>query len=136
MYITSIIICYNPPLRFPWRIRSDIFNEMERIDRLADRIRKLVTLRRMPRSDRKIGITIFNFPPNSGAMGSAAHLNVFRSVLNTLTALKKAGYVVDVPPSVEALREALLVGNSERYGAEANVHATFRLMTTSRGSPI
>jgi magnesium chelatase subunit H len=118
------------PMVFSGRNRDDpkrsfdMSPEMERIDRLADRIRKLVTLRRMPRSDRKIGITIFNFPPNSGAMGSAAHLNVFRSVLNTLTALKKAGYVVDVPPSVEALREALLVGNSERYGAEANVHAT------------
>ena len=57
-------------------------------------------------------------------MGTAAPLSVFESVLNTLRALDKAGYQVEMPESVDALREALLVGNSEQYGAEANVHAT------------
>ena len=98
--------------------------EVERIDRLADRVHKLVKLRRTAREDRKIGITLFNFPPNSGAMGTAAHLSVFESVLNTLRALDKAGYQVELPESVDALRESLLVGNAEQYGAEANVHAT------------
>ena len=57
-------------------------------------------------------------------MGTAAHLSVFESVLNTLRALDKAGYQVELPESVDALRESLLVGNAEQYGAEANVHAT------------
>ena len=102
----------------------DMSPEVERIDRLADRVHKLVKLRRMAREDRKIGITLFNFPPNSGATGTAAHLSVFESVLNTLRALNKAGYQVEMPESVDALRESLLVGNAEQYGAEANVHAT------------
>ena len=102
----------------------DMSPETERIDRLADRVRKLVTLRRRSRSERKIGITLFNFPPNSGATGTAAHLNVFESLLNTLNALAKSGYQVDVPENVDALRDALLKGNSQQYGAEANVFGT------------
>ena len=118
------------PMVFSGRDREDprrsfdMSPEVERIDRLADRVHKLVKLRRTARADRKIGITLFNFPPNSGAMGTAAHLSVFESVLNTLRALDKAGYQVELPESVDALREALLVGNAEQYGAEANVHAT------------
>ena len=118
------------PMVFSGRDREDpkrsfdMSPEMERIDRLADRVHKLVKLRRTAREDRKIGITLFNFPPNSGAMGTAAHLSVFESVLNTLRALDKAGYQVELPESVDALRESLLVGNAEQYGAEANVHAT------------
>ena len=118
------------PMVFSGRDREDpkrsfdMSPEVERIDRLADRVHKLVKLRRTTRAERKIGITLFNFPPNSGAMGTAAHLSVFESVLNTLRALDKAGYQVELPESVDALREALLVGNSEQYGAEANVHAT------------
>ena len=91
----------------------DMSPESERIDRLADRVRKLVTLRRRSRSERKIGITLFNFPPNSGATGTAAHLNVFESLLNTLNALAKSGYQVEVPENVDALRDALLKGNSQ-----------------------
>jgi len=118
------------PMVFSGRDREDpkrsfdMSPEVERIDRLADRVHKLVKLRRTAREDRKIGITLFNFPPNSGAMGTAAHLSVFESVLNTLRALDKAGYQVELPESVDALRESLLVGNAEQYGAEANVHAT------------
>ena len=118
------------PMVFSGRDREDpkrsfdMSPEVERIDRLADRVHKLVKLRRTAREDRKVGITLFNFPPNSGAMGTAAHLSVFESLLNTLRALSKAGYQVEVPESVEALRQSLLVGNAEQYGAEANVHAT------------
>ena len=97
------------PMVFSGRDREDpkrsfdMSPEMERIDRLADRVHKLVKLRRTAREDRKIGITLFNFPPNSGAMGTAAHLSVFESVLNTLRALDKAGYQVELPESVDAL---------------------------------
>ena len=118
------------PMVFSGRDREDpkrsfdMSPEVERINRLADRVFKLVKLRRTARADKKIGITLFNFPPNSGATGTAAHLSVFESVLNTLRALDKAGYQVELPETVDALRDALLVGNSEQFGAEANVHAT------------
>ena len=41
----------------------------ERIDRLADRVARLVALRHAPIAERKVAIVLFNFPPNSGAAG-------------------------------------------------------------------
>ena len=118
------------PMVFSGRDRADpkrsfdMSPELERIDRLADRVQKLVTLRNTPRQERKVAIVLFNFPPNSGAMGTAAHLSVFESLFNSLSAMQIAGYDVELPESAEALRDALLRGNAEEYGAEANVHAT------------
>jgi magnesium chelatase subunit H len=94
----------------------------ERAETLAARVAKLVALRKSARDDRKLAIVLFNFPPNSGAVGSAAYLSVFASLYNTLKTLKQSGYDVAVPASVDALRERLLGGNSERFGTDANVH--------------
>jgi magnesium chelatase subunit H len=94
----------------------------ERAETLAARVARLVSLRKTPREDRKIAIVLFNFPPNSGAVGSAAYLSVFASLHNTLKALAASGYDVDVPPTVDQLRQKLLKGNSERFGTDANVH--------------
>ncbi len=95
----------------------------ERADMLAARVGRLVDLRRSERAGRKVALVIFNFPPNAGATGTAAFLSVFESLYNTLAALKREGYVVDMPASVDALREGVIQGNAERYGALANVHA-------------
>jgi magnesium chelatase subunit H len=92
----------------------------ERIDTLADRVARLARLRRTPRNERKVAV-IFNFPPNAGNTGSAAYLGVFESLQRTLQALKADGYTVEVPESVDALRELVCDGNRERYGAPANV---------------
>ncbi|KAB0680336.1 magnesium chelatase subunit H [Aureimonas leprariae] len=101
----------------------DMAGEPERAAMLAARVAKLVRLRRTPREDRKVGIVLFNFPPNGGATGTAAHLSVFRSLHNTLKGLKAAGYTVDVPATAQALRERVLGGNAERFGQAANVVA-------------
>ena len=105
--------------------RSAITNEMvvhsERAGRLAERVAKQIALAKTARAERRLAIVIFNFPPNSGAVGSAAFLSVFASLHNTLRSLKEAGYAVDVPESVDALRSAILEGNAARYGAQANV---------------
>ncbi len=95
----------------------------ERADMLARRVSKLVELRRASRAERKVAIVIFNFPPNAGNTGTAAYLSVFQSLHNTLTALKAGGYQVDVPPTVDVLREMIVEGNAKRFGALANVHA-------------
>lgn len=95
----------------------------ERVERLAGRVAKAVSLRRTAVADRKIAAVLFNFPPNAGATGTAAHLDVFQSLLNTMRAMKAAGYTVEVPKSADALREALLTGNAATLGAEANVFA-------------
>jgi magnesium chelatase subunit H len=95
----------------------------ERAAMLARRVKRMVALRRTARAARKIAIVIFNFPPNAGATGSAAYLAVFESVLNTLRALARAGYRVDVPSSVDELRARILEGNAARYGTDTNVVA-------------
>jgi magnesium chelatase subunit H len=95
----------------------------ERAEMLAARVERLIALRRKPAGARKVAITLFNFPPNGGAVGTAAFLSVFRSLFNTLKALKAAGYRVELPADVEDLRHRLLVGNSADYGTVANVHA-------------
>ena len=95
----------------------------ERALMLAARISKLIELRRGDRAQRKVAIVIFNFPPNAGNIGSAAYLSVFESLFHTLTAMKAQGYAVELPHSIDSLRESILNGNSAQYGCDANVHA-------------
>ncbi|MEM6711208.1 MAG: magnesium chelatase subunit H [Pseudomonadota bacterium] len=96
----------------------------ERAERLAERVEHLIDLRRSDRAERKVGIVLFNFPPNAGNTGSAAYLSVFRSLYNVLQRLQYEGYDVDVPESVDALREAIIEGNAAQYSAHANVLTT------------
>ncbi|TRD11990.1 magnesium chelatase subunit H [Erythrobacter insulae] len=95
----------------------------ERAEALAARTAKLIALRRSERAERKLAIVLFNFPPNAGATGTAAFLAVYESLHATLQRLTAEGYSVDAPKSVDALRTALLEGNAERYGSDANVAA-------------
>ncbi len=95
----------------------------ERIDMLAARVSRLVSLRRAGRAQRKVAVVLFNFPPNAGNTGTAAYLSVFASLHRMLIAMKAGGYTVDVPASIDDLRHHVIVGNSARYGANANVHA-------------
>jgi len=95
----------------------------ERAEKLAARVEKLVTLRGAQRATRKIAIILFNFPPNAGAVGSAAFLSVFESLHLLLQEMKRSGYAVEPPGTVEALRQAIVEGNAGRFGAQANVHA-------------
>jgi magnesium chelatase subunit H len=103
--------------------KRDMVAHEERVATLAARVTRMVALRRSERADRRLAVVLFNFPPNSGATGSAAYLSVFASLFNTLRALHAAGYVVDVPSSVDALRDSILIGNTARHGTEANVIA-------------
>lgn len=95
----------------------------ERVERLAERVSRMVELRRAKTEERRIAIVLFNFPPNAGAAGTAAHLAVFESLYNTLSAMRREGYAVDLPASVDVLRDQILIGNADQHGADANVHA-------------
>ncbi len=95
----------------------------ERVERLADRVLRQVGLRRSVPRDRRLAIVLFGFPPNAGAAGTAAYLDVFRSLFNTLHALKREGYDLDPPETVAQLRSLVLEGNAAAYGQEANVAA-------------
>jgi magnesium chelatase subunit H len=99
----------------------DMCSHTERAHALSCRVAKLIALRRSERAERKVAIVIFNFPPNAGNTGTAAFLSVFESIFNTLTAMKAAGYTVDVPSDSTALRNNVIEGNAKQYGALANV---------------
>ncbi|ACA18100.1 magnesium chelatase, H subunit [Methylobacterium sp. 4-46] len=99
----------------------DMAVQIERADRLAARVARLVALRRRPRAERRLAVVLFNFPPNAGATGTAAFLSVWESLWRVLAALARDGYRVEVPESAEALRRRVLEGNSARYGTPANV---------------
>ncbi len=101
----------------------DMVSHPERAAMLAARVARLVKLRRTPRAERRLAVTIFNFPPNAGAVGTAAFLSVFASVQNTLKALAAAGYTVEVPADAEALKAMILSGNAGANGTPANLLA-------------
>jgi magnesium chelatase subunit H len=94
----------------------------DRCHRIARRLRNWNDLRTLPRADIKIAIVLFCFPPNKGNIGTAADLDVFPSIFDLISKLKVDGYSIDLPVSADQLRETLLGGNSERFGAPANVH--------------
>ncbi len=102
---------------------DDMVPHVERVGCLADRVAKLVALRRSERADRKVAVVLFNFPPNAGATGTAAGLGVWESLLNTLRHMAAQGYSVEVPDDVCALQQAVLQGNAAQYGTDANVCA-------------
>ncbi len=108
---------------------------LERIASLAEKTLRMGRLRRKANADKKLAIVLFGFPPNAGAAGTAAYLSVFESLHNTLHALRAQGYALEVPDSVDALREAVLGGNSRTFGQEANVHCTVSAETIVRTTP-
>jgi len=93
----------------------------ERCERFAKRLGRWNRLRTATRSELKIALLLFCFPPNKGNVGTAADLDVFPSVWDTLKKLKDDKYTIELPDSAEALRELLLGGNSESFGSAANV---------------
>ena len=107
----------------------------ERIASLVEKTARLAVLRRKANRDKRISVVLFGFPPNAGAVGTAAYLSVFESLYNALSTLKSEGYQVDLPASVDDLREAVLKGNAAQYGQEANVADIVDADTILRNTP-
>jgi magnesium chelatase subunit H len=85
-------------------VGEDIYLVPERVQRLIGRVKSWVALRQKPASERKIAIILYGFPPGYGAVGTAALLNVPRSLIKLLQALKDQGYDVgDIPEDGEEL---------------------------------
>ena len=108
---------------------------LERITSLAEKTLRLARLHQMRNADKKVGIVLFGFPPNAGAVGTAAYLGVFESLHNTLLRMAAEGYTLQVPATVDDLRKAILEGNSRTYGQEANVAAHVDAETIVRTTP-
>jgi magnesium chelatase subunit H len=93
----------------------------DRCTRLARRLRRWNKLQTAKRDQVKLAIILFCFPPNKGNIGTAADLDVFPGVFDVLKRLDGEGYLVELPKSADDLRERLISGNSEQFGAPANV---------------
>ncbi|QLE58185.1 magnesium chelatase subunit H [Nostoc sp. TCL26-01] len=85
-------------------VGEDIYLVPERVQRLIGRVKSWIALRQKPPAERKIAIILYGFPPGYGAAGTAALLNVPRSLIKLLQALKEQGYNVgDIPEDGEEL---------------------------------
>ncbi len=85
-------------------VGEDIYLIPERVKRLTGRLKRWIALRETPASERKIAIILYGFPPGYGATGTAALLNVPRSLLKFLHALKDQGYNIgELPEDGEEL---------------------------------
>jgi len=93
----------------------------DRCRRIARRLARWNHLQTAPRAALKLALVAFCFPPNKGNVGTAADLDVFPSVREMLVRLQAEGYNVEVPESADELRERLLGGNADSYGATTNV---------------
>ena len=71
-------------------VAGKIFLIRERVRRLCARINSWVTLRRKHAEERKVAVLLYGFPPGVGATGTAALLNVPRSLERTLQAMRDA----------------------------------------------
>lgn len=86
----------------------------ERVRKLTSRVKGWVRLRRTNPHDRKIAISLYGFPPNVGAVGTAALLDVPHSLEAMLRRLHKEGYdtgdwTADPDASGESLVAALSI---------------------------
>jgi len=87
----------------------------ERIERLAGRLAARVVLRTKANAAKRVAIAIFSFPPNGGALGTAAYLDVFTSLHKLLSRLAAEGYTVrQLPETAGELRQLVASGVAAR----------------------
>ncbi|HAZ45748.1 MAG TPA: magnesium chelatase subunit H, partial [Cyanobacteria bacterium UBA11369] len=95
----------------------------DRIEAVAQRALKWANLRRRPKLDKKVAITVFSFPPDKGNVGTAAYLDVFGSIYEVMKALKNNGYdLPELPASAEALMQEVIHDAQAQYATpELNI---------------
>ncbi|MEI3650129.1 MAG: magnesium chelatase subunit H [Dolichospermum lemmermannii FEM_B0920] len=95
----------------------------DRVEIVAQRALKWANLRRKPKLDKKVAITVFSFPPDKGNVGTAAYLDVFGSIFEVLQGLRNNGYdVQDIPANAQELLEQVIHDAQAQYNSpELNV---------------
>jgi magnesium chelatase subunit H len=95
----------------------------DRIEAIAQRAMKWANLRKKPKLDKKVAITVFSFPPDKGNVGTAAYLDVFGSIYEVMKALQNNGYdLPELPESPKELMEAVIHDAQAQYQSpELNV---------------
>ncbi|MEQ8995334.1 MAG: magnesium chelatase subunit H [Coleofasciculus sp. B1-GNL1-01] len=109
----------------------------DRIEAVAKRALKWASLRRKPKLDKKVAITVFSFPPDKGNVGTAAYLDVFGSIYKVMEALKHNGYdVEDLPESAAALMQEVIHDAQAQYATpELNIAYRMSVMEYERFTP-
>ncbi|OCQ96779.1 magnesium chelatase subunit H [Nostoc sp. MBR 210] len=95
----------------------------DRIAAVAQRALKWANLRRKPKLNKKVAITVFSFPPDKGNVGTAAYLDVFGSIYEVMQALRNNGYdVQDLPENAKELMEQVIHDAQAQYASpELNI---------------
>lgn len=71
---------------------DNIYLVPERVQRLAQRVKSWVSLRKGQARERRVAVVLYGFPPGVGATGTAALLNVPKSLERLLERLRDEGY--------------------------------------------
>ncbi|KAK4533792.1 hypothetical protein CCYA_CCYA19G4674 [Cyanidiococcus yangmingshanensis] len=77
----------------------------DRVQVLAERIRRWTNLAKKPNAKKRIAIIVYGFPPGAGATGTAALLNVPRSLVQLLRKMRDAGFQLGTGTQLEAFLE-------------------------------
>ncbi|WP_346293576.1 magnesium chelatase subunit H [Sphaerothrix gracilis] len=109
----------------------------DRVEAIAQRAMKWANLRRKPKLDKKLAITVFSFPPDKGNVGTAAYLDVFGSIYKVMEAMKQNGYdIEDMPDSAEALMQEVIHDAQAQYASpELNIAYRMSVMEYERFTP-
>ncbi|MBA2749642.1 MAG: magnesium chelatase subunit H, partial [Tatlockia sp.] len=95
----------------------------DRIETVVGRAMKWANLRRQPKLQKRVAITVFSFPPDKGNVGTAAYLDVFGSIYEVMQALKRNGYdLPELPESAAALMQEVIHDAQAQYNSpELNI---------------
>ncbi len=95
----------------------------DRVEAIAQRAMKWANLRKKPKLEKKVAITVFSFPPDKGNVGTAAYLDVFGSIYEVMKGLSNNGYSVEgMPESAKELMELVIHDAQAQYQSpELNV---------------
>lgn len=102
------------PIPLGGLVGDQIYLVPERVRRLTGRVKQWIELRQKERCDRKLAIILYGFPPGYGATGTAALLNVPKSLLALLRALEADGYHVgELPDDGETIIDWVKAADDE-----------------------
>jgi magnesium chelatase subunit H len=106
----------------------------DRCRRIARRLARWNRLQTLPRSEAKLALVLFCFPPNKGNIGTAAELDVFPSLVQILRRLDQEGYSVEVPRDADSLRDMMLNGQGSVVSGQESVGSGRGSVVNGQGS--
>ena len=119
------------PIPLGGLVGDQIYLVPERMRRLTGRVKQWVELRQKERCDRKLAVILYGFPPGYGATGTAALLNVPKSLLAFLQALKAQGYQVgDLPDDGETLIDRVKAADDENQWLNGSAEGALSVPAT------